>query len=146
MDPVLGAEVIDAEQSVIDDLGHSRGPLHVELAGEGLRVLTVLGVADLRQHRLRRRLHGRGQGIGRVRHVVDAALRLGGLEPNRAQCSRKPPRAPSPTTTIGALMPRQFEFSQQLGPAVSRLSVAVGDGQSSTGKGGSISAGVDRER
>lgn len=71
------------------------------------RVLTVLGVADLRQHRLRRRLHGRGQGIGRVRHVVDAALRLGGLEPNRAQCSRKPPRAPSPTTTIGALMPRQ---------------------------------------
>ena len=84
MHPVLGREVVEAEQrfEVVAQLVGRLGPLGPELVIEGLGgvagVLAVLSLADLAEHPLRERLDGLRQRIEDVRGLVHpAALFLG---------------------------------------------------------------------
>ena len=73
MQPVLGGEVVEAEQrlEVVAELFGGLGPLRTELVVEGLGgvagMFTVLGVSHLGEHLLRERLDGLGQGVEDVR-------------------------------------------------------------------------------
>ncbi len=111
-------------------LAHRLGPFRPELGGErvdgGESVLTVLSVTDLAQHSPGRRLHGLEKGVEAV-----AALwtqhRASVVSGHTVRKRRPDPRAPSPTATIGAHAPA-LEVSQQVGPAIGRLPMAVLDG------------------
>jgi hypothetical protein len=83
VDPVLGREVVEREQSVlvVGDLGDRLGPLGAELVGERsdrlLRCILVLGVGDLEDGAPRRGLH-------RLRHAVESVRCLVHPVPLRA--------------------------------------------------------------
>jgi len=77
VDPVLGGVVIERQEHVEvvgdlrDRLGPLRGVVGLERRGRLLRVLTVLGVPDLRKRGLRARLSGLGQGVEDVGDLVE---------------------------------------------------------------------------
>ncbi len=87
----------------------------------------VFGVTDLGQHPPRCRLHGLGQGVDDVGRLVHPAALRPGFGEHLAQ------RPPEPEGAVAdsehrCPHPAPAEVAQQVGPRLSRLPVAVADG------------------
>src|SRR5664279_6189241 len=101
-----------ARRGVVGDLSGRLGPLGAVVGGEhvgrGLGVVLVLGVPDLGERLLRARLGGLGQRVEHVADLVPPAPLLAGLG-NTSRTADQNPRAPSPTASSGAAMPRRLQ-------------------------------------
>jgi hypothetical protein len=119
MDPVLGGHVIKGEQcfGLVGDLGDGLRPLGGELVGKGLDgrlgVSLVLGVAYLGQ----RPAGGGWTDFGRAFSTLAETWnqqRCSAVSGKTSRTAAQNPRAPSPTASTGARIPRRLQSLSRL--------------------------------
>jgi hypothetical protein len=109
---VLGRVVIERKEhvDVLGDLGNRLGPFGAVVGGECFDrlegVVAVLGVVDLRECGFRAWVRRLRQGGKNLRADVDPAPLLSDVGEHLPQGLQNP-RAPSPTASTGAVIPRR---------------------------------------
>jgi len=119
VDPVLGGHVVKGEQCVrlVGDLGDGLRPLGLELVGKGLDGSLAWALSSAsRISASARRAAGWtdfGRAFSTLAETWNSPALLGRLRKDVAH-RRQNPRAPSPTASTGARIPRRLQSLKRL--------------------------------